>query len=242
MRVSLRLPESNRRRSRRLGGTVLSAAAHAVLIGAAVYGTTGVEAAPVDPPEAPLLIFHPPRPAPVPLAAPATDRPTAPADPTRAPTVPGTTTVPAPAPLQFDVRPLDGVASFAGAPTAADFGPGVDARPAGPPGGPVMPGGASVLSELEVERAVVLLPGAPAPRYPETLRAAAVQGRVVARFVVDTLGRVEPQSVELPEASHAQFAEAVRQVLPRLRFRPAEAGGRRVRQLVQQEFRFALRE
>ena len=89
---------------------------------------------------------------------------------------------------------------------------------------------------------MVLLPGAPAPRYPEMLRAGAVQGRVVARFVVDTLGRVEPPSVEFPEASHLQFAEAVRQVLPRLRFRPAEAGGRRVRQLVQQEFRFALRE
>jgi periplasmic protein TonB len=80
------------------------------------------------------------------------------------------------------------------------------------------------------------------PRYPDQLRAAGVTGRVVVRLVVDTMGRVEPASVVIRESSHDLFAQAVRAVLPSLRFVPAEAGGRKVRMLVDLPFEFRLNE
>jgi periplasmic protein TonB len=80
------------------------------------------------------------------------------------------------------------------------------------------------------------------PRYPDQLRAAGVTGRVVVRLVVDTVGRVEPASVVIRESSHDLFAQAVRAVLPSLRFVPAEAGGRKVRMLVDLPFEFRLNE
>jgi periplasmic protein TonB len=67
-------------------------------------------------------------------------------------------------------------------------------------------------------------------------------GRVVVRLIVDTVGRVEPASVVIRESSHDLFAQAVRAVLPSLRFVPAEAGGRKVRMLVDLPFEFRLNE
>ena len=61
-----------------------------------------------------------------------------------------------------------------------------------------------------------------------------------AEFVVDTSGRVEPGSIRVLRTSHPLFAQAVERVLPLARFVPAEAGSRRVRQLVQQPFAFAM--
>jgi protein TonB len=82
----------------------------------------------------------------------------------------------------------------------------------------------------------------PRPRYPEQLRAAGVTGRVVVRLVVDTLGRIEPATIVIRESSHDLFTHAVRAVLPGLRFIPAEAGGRKVRMLIELPFDFRLDE
>ena len=73
----------------------------------------------------------------------------------------------------------------------------------------------------------------PRPQYPEGLRRFALAGTVRALFVVDTLGRVEPESVRLLTVSHPLFGAAVRATLPRMRFEPARVGGRAVRQLVE---------
>ena len=94
-------------------------------------------------------------------------------------------------------------------------------------------------TEGQVEKPALPLPGA-IPSYPDFLRLSGTDGEVVAQFVVDTLGRVEAGSFRAVHASHALFALAVERVLPKLRFVPAEAGGRRVRQLVQQPFQFAI--
>jgi hypothetical protein len=72
------------------------------------------------------------------------------------------------------------------------------------------------------------------------LRAAQIEGSVVARFVVDTTGLAEPESITFPEATHAQFADAVRQSLLHSRYLPAVLGDRHVRQLVEQHFAFTL--
>jgi hypothetical protein len=72
------------------------------------------------------------------------------------------------------------------------------------------------------------------------LRASQIEGNVVARFVVDTTGLAEPESITFPEATHAQFAEAVRQSLLRSRYLPAMIGDHHVRQLVEQHFAFTL--
>ena len=59
-------------------------------------------------------------------------------------------------------------------------------------------------------------------------------------FVVGTNGRVEPGSIKVLSTPHRLFSEAVRSALLETRFRPAEVGGRPVRQLVAQSFSFKL--
>lgn len=91
-----------------------------------------------------------------------------------------------------------------------------------------------------VDRIVAPLPGNPSPPYPARLSNAGVEGEVLARFVVDTTGRVEAPTIEIQQASHALFGEAVRRWLTQNRYSPALAGGRPVRQLVQQRIGFTL--
>ena len=94
--------------------------------------------------------------------------------------------------------------------------------------------------ENQVEQPVVAIPGTAMPRYPSMLQSAGLEGDVRAQFVVDTLGRVEQRSFRALESSHDLFAAAVREALSRARFKPAEAGGRKVRQLVEQTFTFRI--
>jgi protein TonB len=97
-----------------------------------------------------------------------------------------------------------------------------------------------VYSESQVEKAVMAVPGSPAPRYPEVLKAAGVEGEVDVSFVVDTTGRADPTSLRILQSTHALFDAAVRSALPGMRFMPAEVGGRKVKQLVQQPFVFRI--
>ena len=114
-------------------------------------------------------------------------------------------------------------------------------RMAGRPDGSPNVADGPPLTENLVEQAVVALPGTAAPRYPPMLQSAGVEGNVRAQFVVDTLGRVEQGSFRALEATHDLFVVAVRDALLRARFSPAEAGGRKVRQLVEQTFTFTIR-
>jgi len=72
------------------------------------------------------------------------------------------------------------------------------------------------------------------------LRSANVEGEVLVQFVVDTTGRVENGSVKVLKTSHDLFTNSVRSALNSMRFYPAEIGGRKVKQLVQQPFNFTL--
>jgi protein TonB len=79
------------------------------------------------------------------------------------------------------------------------------------------------------------------PRYPESLRQAGLDGRVLVRFVVDTVGRVDMNSVQVLESTHDLFTRAVRDVLGGFRFKPAEVRGRRVRAMAEMPFEFQIR-
>ena len=81
----------------------------------------------------------------------------------------------------------------------------------------------------------------PSPQYPSSLRQSGITGQVLVQFVVDTLGRAEMGDVQIVEASHALFADAVRAALARYRFSAGEAAGHRVRTRVQLPFTFSLR-
>lgn len=76
--------------------------------------------------------------------------------------------------------------------------------------------------------------------YPQLLRAMNVRGSIVAEFIVDTNGVVEPESFSVVMATDRRFADGVRRALQQTRFRPAERGGQRVRQLVRQRFEFGM--
>ena len=106
-------------------------------------------------------------------------------------------------------------------------------------------GGAAPISDqpyfdFQVEKPVAPVPGTGSPRYPDILRSASVEGEVLAQFVVDTTGRVEVATFKVIRKSHDLFEAAVRSALPQMRFLAAEVGGRKVKQLVQQPFVFAL--
>jgi TonB family protein len=81
----------------------------------------------------------------------------------------------------------------------------------------------------------------PEPRYPTTAERMGVEGRVLLRFVVDTTGKVDKESIEVLETSEEQFARPARESVARARFRPARMSGNAVRQLAEQSVRFVMR-
>ena len=94
--------------------------------------------------------------------------------------------------------------------------------------------------EYQVEKPVMAVPGSPAPRYPDILKSAGVEGEVVVAFTVDTTGRADVSTLKILKSTHELFAAAVRTALPSMRFLPAEVGGKKVKQLVQQPFVFNI--
>jgi TonB family protein len=93
-----------------------------------------------------------------------------------------------------------------------------------------------------VDEQVTPRPGNPKPRYPESLRAAGVEAEVNVQFVVDSTGQVNEPSIEFRSHVHQLFMDAIRASLRRARFFPARLAGNVVPQLVQQRFRFEIRE
>jgi len=100
--------------------------------------------------------------------------------------------------------------------------------------------GDNALTVLEVDSAVVRDPESAAPEYPAHLLAQGIEGFASVRYVVDSTGRVDTLTYRVIQATVPDFAVEVRRILPAMRFRPALQGGRRVRQLVEQTFRFRI--
>ncbi len=93
---------------------------------------------------------------------------------------------------------------------------------------------------LDVDTAAARDPESAVPIYPRILELRGIEGSALVRFVVDTTGRAEAESFRIVETSHRLFAQAVRDALPRMKFRPATMGDRKVRQLVEIPFGFRL--
>lgn len=81
----------------------------------------------------------------------------------------------------------------------------------------------------------------PLPAYPAALAQARVDGRVVVEFAVDSAGGVDLASLRVVQSTDARFTQAVRGVLPSLRFVPALRGERAVGVTVRQPFVFTMR-
>ncbi len=227
-----KLLESRPERRRSASATLVSVVAHSAVIAGVVVGTATGEPRAAEP-SGPTIIFHPtPAPAPLPGA------PTSPAGPVpQAPETPEIVVAPVDVPIHIPT-----LGDAARIPGRFDLWPGdgvLDGSPNGPTLGASGPGPIP-FDAGQVDRPVVPLGGTRVPRYPDILRRARTEGVVVATFVVDTLGRVEPASFRTGAASHPLFEESVRSAVLAMRFRPAEAAGRRVRQLVEQRFIFTL--
>jgi protein TonB len=203
----------------------VSVAAHAMLIGAAVYGT-GVRSRQLAEEITQRVYYLPP-----PDRAPASDaveeriqyvdvgngaRVTGLESPTGTP--PG-----APTPAEEK-----------GGPGAAGVDP-LD-RPASIP----VPSDDSVYSILNVEETAVRSEGSAAPIYPPELIQQGIEGSVLTNFVIDTTGRADSTSIQILQSTHALFVQSVRMAIPGMRFSPAMVQGRKVRQMVEQRFQFRI--
>jgi TonB family protein len=90
-----------------------------------------------------------------------------------------------------------------------------------------------------VDEVPMLLSG-PVLVYPDLLRQAGLQGRVVLEVVIDTLGRVERGSVVVVESAHPAFVAPAQQSLLKSLFRPARVRGKAVRVRVRVPIDFVL--
>jgi periplasmic protein TonB len=68
-----------------------------------------------------------------------------------------------------------------------------------------------------------------ADSYPAHLRRMGVGGSVQVQFVIDPTGKVEPESVEVLQASTPAFGDAAKEAAKKIEFYPGKAKGQTVR-------------
>jgi protein TonB len=94
--------------------------------------------------------------------------------------------------------------------------------------------------EFQVEKPAEMLQESPKPKYPSVLESSGIAGEVQAQFVVSSSGKADLESFKVLKSTNELFTQAVKSVLPRMKFSPAMIGGKPVNQLVQQSFQFAV--
>jgi periplasmic protein TonB len=94
--------------------------------------------------------------------------------------------------------------------------------------------------EFQVEKPAEMLQDSPKPKYPSVLESSGIPGEVQAQFVVKSDGKADMDSFKTLKSTNELSTQAVKNVLPRMRFSPAMIGGKPVNQLVQQAFQFAV--
>lgn len=104
----------------------------------------------------------------------------------------------------------------------------------------IVPSSDQVFMESVVEERPEVLSG-PSLQYPDLLRQAGVQGRVIVQAIIDTSGRAEPPSVKVIQSPNPGFDQAAKQYVLRALFRPARVHGRAVRVLVNLPIDFKIK-
>jgi len=232
------LLESKPKKEKRGGGTVTSIVLHSIVVGLAVYATANAAIQNEKPRQEKIDFVETPK-----------DEPPPPKDEPPPPPPPDIVAAPPPpkgfqvltAPVEIpDVIPdidlskkVTDENDFSGKGVAGGVAKGVE-------GGKAVVQSDQPYFEFQVEKPVVPAPGSTSPRYPDMLRQAGVEGEVLAQFVVDTTGRAEPNTLKILKSSHDLFIQSVKNALPQMKFIPAEVGGRKVKQLVQQPFTFSI--
>ena len=232
------LLESKPKKEKRGGGTVTSIVLHSILVGLAVYATANAAIRNEKPKQEKIDFVETPK-----------DEPPPPKEEPPPPPPPDVVVAPPPpkgfqvltAPVEIpDVIPdidlskkVTDEADFSGKGVAGGVAKGVE-------GGKAVVQSDQPYFEFQVEKPVVPAPGSISPRYPDMLRQAGVEGEVLAQFVVDTTGKAEAGSLKILKSSHDMFVQSVKNALPQMKFIPAEVGGRKVKQLVQQPFTFSI--
>ena len=221
------LLESKSKRERSAGGAIVNVTAHTALIAAALYATAQARVQPAEFVETVRPVYFPHDPLPVQSASPTMSHRD----------FEGHRLVFVAPDVDIKVPSVD-ISDVVSKP--GDFNPGTT-RSSESNGGEesAQSSSGAPFRADQVEKEVGVIPGS-APRYPEVLRSSGVEGRVVAEFVVDELGRAEEGSVRFVRSDNQLFEDAVRVALRRMRFIPAEVGGVKVRQLVQMPFVFTL--
>ncbi len=105
----------------------------------------------------------------------------------------------------------------------------------------LVPTGNEVFMEAIVEEKPAVLSGPP-PTYPELLKQAGIQGRVLVQAIVDTLGRAEQGSIKVLQSPNPGFDQPARNYVQKALFRPARVHGRAVRVLIQIPIEFRLKQ
>ena len=226
------LLESRARRQRRAGGAALSVATHLAII--AFITMTTVRIAPARPNhERPTAVyFAPPKTVSPPLARVVSDqRAFGPA--IEVPTLPR---IPVPQTMPSSLPPIE----FTNATASTDviLGGGDSHPSAGPRG--ILEGEGPASTDWRGTELLMRIVTTARPRYPERLRALAIEGTVVVRFTVDTTGRVETKSAQILSSTNPEFSRAVLDALEGFRFKPAEVSGRRVAALAEMPFEFRI--
>jgi periplasmic protein TonB len=231
------LLESKPKKEKRGGGTVTSIVVHSILVGLAVYATANAAIRNEKPKQEKIDFVETPKDQPPPKEEPP---PPPPPDVVVAPPPPkGFQVLTAPVEIPDVIPDIDlskkvtDENDFSGKGVAGGTSKGVE-------GGKAVVQSDQPYFEFQVEKPVVPAPGSISPRYPDMLRQAGVEGEVLAQFVVDTTGKAEPGSLKILKSSHDMFVQSVKNALPQMKFIPAEVGGRKVKQLVQQPFTFSI--
>jgi protein TonB len=183
------LIESKAAKQKRAGGALLSTALHAVLITAAVYGTLHASQE-ISKPKAEKVEFVQVK----------KDEPPPPKEEPKPP--PPDVTIKAPPPKGFQVltapikipdvlpeidlnKSVTNEADFSGKGVAGGIAKGVVG------GTPTPASSNETFFDFQVEKQAASAPGNQAPRYPDMLRSANVEGEVLAQFTVDTTGKAD---------------------------------------------------
>src|SRR3977135_1014769 len=227
------LLESKAKKQKMAGGTVFSIVLHTVLISAAVYATARAgakdEKAKAEKIQFVEMKKEPPK---VP------DKPPPPKEVVVKPPPPkGFQVLRAPVKIDIKIPEIDLTKAIT---NESDFsGKGVK----GGTGSGVVGGVANTNQtyfEFQVEKPAEMLSDSPKPKYPSVLESSGIAGEVQAQFGVKSDGKADMDTFKVLKSTNELFTQAVKNVLPRMRFSPAQIGGKPGNQLVQQAFQFAV--